>query len=480
MRSDNPLGEGFQLVSTPFAFWDPHTFQDDDGRLYFYWGCSNKTPIYGVEMDAETLKPVGKKRLLFLNRLGKNGWERTEGYKQKPKNLVSKLIDLIIGDAPFIEGPFVTKYDGKYYLQYAAPGTEMLPYGDGVYVAVAPLGPYTVQAHNPFSTKPGGFITGAGHGSTMCDEHGNWWHASSMRISVNANFERRLGLFPCGFDEDGVLFCNQNFADYPYIVPEGKFDPWEITPKWMLLSYQKAVAASSAKPSHEAPLGVDESICTWWCADSTNAGEWYQVDLGDVYDVRAIQINFADEAVPNLKMPRSKMDGEMFQTRYIDLDTKLATRYLLEGSVDRAEWFVLKDNSTSETNLCHDYLLFENGIQARFVRVTGIEFPYGSAMAISGLRVFGHGNGEKPEEAVVAARRTGGMDAKISWDAVETARGYNVRYGIAPDKLYSSWLVYGTCELDLPFLDAEQPEYYVCVDAFNENGITQGKCVRIQ
>lgn len=47
-----------------------------------------------------------------------------------------------------------------------------------------------------------------------------------MRISVNHVFERRIGLFPAGFDADGVLFCNQNFADYPMVVPDGPFDPW--------------------------------------------------------------------------------------------------------------------------------------------------------------------------------------------------------------------------------------------------------------
>lgn len=53
-------------------------------------------------------------------------------------------------------------------------------------------------------------MTGAGHGSTIADKYGNYWHASTMRISVNHDFERRVGLFPAGFDKDGVLFCNQN------------------------------------------------------------------------------------------------------------------------------------------------------------------------------------------------------------------------------------------------------------------------------
>ena len=42
-----------------------------------------------------------------------------------------------------------------------------------------------------------------------------------MSISMHHLFERRIGLFPAGFDEEGNMFCNQNFADYPLEIPEG-------------------------------------------------------------------------------------------------------------------------------------------------------------------------------------------------------------------------------------------------------------------
>src|SRR5699024_11949042 len=55
LRSKDPLHEPFEQVSAPFAFWDPDLFLDDDGRVYLYWGCSNTTPIWGVEMDPKTM-----------------------------------------------------------------------------------------------------------------------------------------------------------------------------------------------------------------------------------------------------------------------------------------------------------------------------------------------------------------------------------------------------------------------------------------
>lgn len=136
------------------------------------------------------------------------------------------------------------KYHGKYYLQYACPGAEYNVYADGVYVSDSPLGPFVLAENNPYSYHPGGYMPGAGHGSTMWDRNGNLWHASTMRISVNHQFERRVGIWRAGFDEDGELFCNQRYGDWPVAVEEENTDAW-VNPQWYLLSYKKSVRASS-------------------------------------------------------------------------------------------------------------------------------------------------------------------------------------------------------------------------------------------
>ena len=60
-------------------------------------------------------------------------------------------------------------------------------YGDGVYESDSPLGPFHVAGNNPYSYKPGGFLRGAGHGSTMEDKYENLWHTATMQISKNHN-----------------------------------------------------------------------------------------------------------------------------------------------------------------------------------------------------------------------------------------------------------------------------------------------------
>ncbi len=499
LRSADPLHEKFEQVAAPFPFWDPDLFLDEDGRLYLYWGCKNTEPLWGIELNCETLEPIGEPVPLITGdpdhlgyeRPGENGVVKKEDnimyrslspmFNQKtqmldiPPDLAAQTgytiadltkIFLSIGQ-PYIEGAFMTRHDGKYYLQYACPATQYNTYADGVYVGQSPLGPFTRQAANPFSAVTGGFITGAGHGSTIADKHGNFWHAATMRISVNHDFERRVGLFPAGFDADGVLYCNQNFASYPHRIPAGRFDPAAWQPEWMLLSYAKPAFASSTAAGSDPALAVDENIRTWWSAADAFPGQWLAVDLGRVMDVRAVQVNLADQDVAVEFPPESYGDDR--HSRHIELEPRIS-HYTIEASGDGEHWTVLE---TVAKECSNGYYEYENGVTARYIRVVGGALPYGQALRIAGLRVFGHGGGAKPVPAKASAERRGDLDAVVRWEPIPDAQGCNIRYGTAPDKLYLSHLVYGASEAALSTLTAGQT-YYIAVDSFNENGVTPG------
>ena len=505
LRTADPLTEPFTEVSCSFDFWDPDIFCDDDGRVYFYWGCSNTTPIWGVELDPATMEPIGEKRPLISGCEEALGYERPgdNGIVDREASVLYKSVHQFYNEAtgklelppqmaqvpglnaevltamynaigkPYIEGAFMTKHDGTYYLQYACPGTQYNTYADGVYTAKDPLGPFTLQTSNPFSAVPGGFMTGAGHGSTIADKYGNYWHAATMRISVNHDFERRVGLFPAGFDADGVLFCNQNFADYPHEIPAGKFDAAAVQPCWMLLSYRKAVTASSTAEGSAPANAVNETCRDWWSAGSDKPGEWLCVDLGAESDVRAIQVNMADEKLV-VDFPADSY-GDDRKTRRIETRPQIS-HYTVETSLDGENWTLREDVARECSN---GYYAYADGIRARYVRVMGGALPYGQTLRISGLRVFGNGAGARPAAAKAAAVRVDALDGKISWQHLENAQGCNVRYGTAPDKLYHSWLVYDADEVTLSTLMAGQT-YYICVDSFNENGITEGDVVKME
>lgn len=337
------------------------------------------------------------------------------------------------------------------------------------------MGPFEYQIHNPISIKTGGFAKGAGHGSTIEDQYGNLWHVATMKISVNAAFERRCGLFPAGVDEDGILFCNQNFADYPLDVPKGKFDPRLVGPKWMLLSYKKQVIASSIYQGYKAENAVDEDICTSWCAINSK-NEWFMINLGETYQVGAIQVNLADVEVPILNVDKSKKSDIMTNSRYIDTENPLHSRWVLQGSTDGQSWFIICDKSETESNLCNDFIELDELTKMRYVRIKSVELPYNKKFALSGLRVFGVGNGKPPvtsPKGIKVERIYDDCSVNISWEKVDDAIGYNVRYGIAEDKLYLSHMQYEDCSVKLGTLNKGQT-YYFAVDAFNENGVTTG------
>lgn len=150
-RSSDPLHKLFVEVSTPLKFWDPDIFQDEDGRVYLYWGCTTREPIWGIELDRKTMMPIGKKVAVIGEKEAEHGWERVgENNKIAPaKTFGDKLIRFALGTKPCIEGAFMTKHNGKYYMQYATPGTELNVYSDGVYIGDTPLGPFRYQEHNP-------------------------------------------------------------------------------------------------------------------------------------------------------------------------------------------------------------------------------------------------------------------------------------------------------------------------------------------
>lgn len=481
-RSPDPLHVPFEMVSAPFDYWDPDLFCDDDGRVYLYWGSSTTEPLYACELDPETLMPIGQKHVLIGQDTENHGWERKgeNNHLGVPKTERDRLVREMCGTTPWIEGVYMSKHNGTYYLQYAAPGTNFNTYCDGVYTSNSPLGPFTYQSNNPFSSVPGGYMQGAGHGSTFCDKDGNWWHISTMRISIHGAFERRLGLFPCDFDADGVMHCNQNFACFPQALPEGAHaDIERIEPALMLLSKNAVAAASSAMNGHDADLGCNEDCRTWWAASREDDAPWYQIDLGEVRPISAIQVNLADEDVvaPALNKEAKKLMRE--QERFIFIKPQ-RTEYVLEGSADGETWTALHDTRGASTDLTHDFVVFDNPIDLRYLRVSGFKVAMGGVAAVSGLRAFGRMELPLPEPVTEAriGRSEDRMNIFLHWKPSDNALGYNVRYGTEPDKLYMSWQVDEGVMLDISTANAGQ-HYYLAIDSYNEAGVTAGTVLSV-
>jgi len=449
-RTTDPDAGKWEIANPlfPFSASDPAFFLDDDSTLFLYFGLGRNGPVKGVELNIHgNLNPAGDVFICFIGNADENGWERRGDNNENT-------------DIPYIEGAWMNKYMGKYYLQYAAPGTQFRIYGDGVYISDSPRGPFTYTENNPFSIKPGGFVNGAGHGCTFQDKYGNWWHIATTLIALRHHWERRIGIFPAGFDNEGILFTLTSFSDYPMIIPDQKLNsPEDLFTGWMLLSYKKPIEVSSSLENHPGHLALDENSKTYWCAKTGNTGEYFIVDLEQLQEINAVQINYAEHL-----------------THIFGRDTADYHRYILYVSDNKRNWTVLTDKSDNVHCIPHDYIQFKKTVKARYIKIENIHVPDGM-FALAGFRIFGKGEGKKPEPLrglLVKRHQLDPREVDLTWKASEGAIGYLVRFGNQKDKLYQSQMVYADTSVNIKRLNRNS-EYFFTVDAFNENGITKAK-----
>ncbi|MEX0360220.1 MAG: discoidin domain-containing protein, partial [Allomuricauda sp.] len=308
------------------------------------------------------------------------------------------------------------------------------------------------------------FARGAGHGATFQDNYGSYWHVSTIFISVKNNFERRIGIWPAGFDQDGVMFSNTAYGDYPTLLPEfakGKDFTKGLFSGWMLLNYNKPVLVSSTLGSLQPNFAVDEDIKTFWSAETGEKGEWFQTDLGQLSTVRAVQLNYADQDVEFL----GKTIGNYH-------------RYKIYASENGKSWKTIVDKSKNTTDVPHDYIELPSPVKARYLKMENLHMPTGK-FALSGFRVFGEGSGPKPDTVknFVALRANAEKYGErrsiwFKWQLNPLADGYVIYWGKSPDKLYGSIMVYGANEYY--FTGADRTDsYYFQIEAFNANGISE-------
>jgi hypothetical protein len=358
----------------------------------------------------------------------------------------------------------MTKHGGRYYLQYGAPGTEFNVYANGVYTSDKPLGPFTYAPYNPVAYRPGGFAEGAGHGSTFQDDAGNWWNTGTSWIGYNWGMERRIVMHPAKFYADGQMAVSTRFGDFPHFVPRTRFDdPDSLFTGWMLLSYRKPVAASSTRKGFGTAAITDEDPRSFWVAAANRPGETLTIDLGRVDTVRAVQVNYAD-----------------YQSGIFGDRPDVYTEFALQASADGQQWHEIARTEPPRRDRSNAYFEIATPVRTRFVRY--VHGHVGAAnLAISDIRVFGNADGSVPQQPqqVVASRPADQRDATIRWEQVPGAIGYNLRFGIRPNRLTLTHQLWADELGSGPSLAKELRSlnagvrYWVAIEAFNESGVSR-------
>lgn len=478
LRSADPASGKWEECATMHGgYGDPDLFFDDDGKLYMLSGLGEANI---VELDPKTFLEIkGTKTQITPHYKTSAEWlaanspyglytgHDTYNHMDWTKNSTVDTTSVIgkSKQAPTQEGTWLTKYNGRYYMQDSTPDTSCPWYSDVVYESDKILGPYHLADYAPASMKVGGFINSTGHSCVFQDRYGNYWRVTTMWVGAFTGFERRLGLFPVGFDAKGRMFTQTTLGDYPMVMPAGKYDPNTQSPLagWFVLSTGKACTASSTLKGHDPALASDENVRTWWSAQTGNKGEWFQMDVGKACTINAVQVNFAEQDCQNQPLADDY------------------TQYQLLVSTDGQTWTTVIDKSANTTAVPHDYVAFDQPLTARYLKVVNVHVAKDGKFALRDLRVFGNGGGTPPPQVsgLTVTRLEDARNVTFTWNPAPGADGYVIHYGVAPDALHLNLQFQGggSSKLTVSCLNRDV-KYYYRIDDYNDSGVTVGQVTK--
>ena len=457
-------------------YGDANMFVDDDGRLYMYFGWSQIMPFQVVELNKETFKEIGEPTPLFWSDIKNHGFE-----VRKPEDVIYSIFngrrEYGPEELPWIEGPYMIKHNGKYYLQYAAIGLEFISYSHGIYVSDSPMGPFTYSEHNPLTFKTSGFQVGAGHGSTFHDKKGNLWTICMIPAQYGEGGRgSELAIYPTAVDKQGVMYSNTALGDYPQYYPdERKVGGVDNYVDWKLLSVNKKAIVSSTFENYKPSQALDEDFKTCWVAATGDAGEFFTVDLGDKASINAIQINWDHIGAARAGGGMGGFGGMMGGGRTQQAQAEqLYQCYEVFVSDDNSNWTKIISKPQNKMELKHDYNELEKPVSARYVKVVNVATYDNAKFSIKDLRIFGTTpkmKTQKVSKFMAVRNPEDRREANVIWEPVAGADGYVIRYGIEKNKLYNSYIVYGKNQLYMHSMNTK-PEYYFEVEAFT-SGLPQ-------
>jgi len=399
-KADNPLGPYQSLgpwKNTPDVkggwngAFNMEIFIDDDNTPYLYYAGRGVSGIFVVKLDPEDLTkfsgPV--KHLIGFN--SDHIWERYGEMNEYP-------------DVAWVEGPWMQKYNGTYYLQYSASGTQWKTYAEGYYTSKSPMGPFTYAPNNPLLRKTEGLVTGPAHGSIVEGPDGQLWQFYTIVLS-NPPGGRRIGMDRIIFDKNGYM--SVEVTETPQWAPGIIADPKKGNSGSLPVTINKINAmnslskASSQQPGREAAYATDNSSGTWWEPLATDTLPSLTIELSPATEFDVVQL-FTIDGVrlmfnggrrsfgrpPSTPAPAPETGGKPVTDSY---------QYRLEVSMDGENYNTVLDQTQ---NKIQRNTIFEEiaPVQCRFVRLTMTNWPRTTPLGIIELTVFGKASGSLPAD----------------------------------------------------------------------------------
>lgn len=341
---------------------DPMLFSDDDGRLYFYWGCTQKGGIWAVELDAKKpTETLGKPFEAIPFRPQEQPWEALGEWNQ----------DTTGG---WMEGAWMLKRNGTYYLTYSAAGTQNRTYAMGCYTAKSPLGPFTPQKHNPIFRSPEGLVTGTAHGCIVAGPQDQLWVFYTIRAGVAHGFERRLGMDRAEIGPDGELFVPGATSLPQWAPSHAPSGAASAATGWLPINGGVPTLGSSSAPNLSGGLAVDNELRTWWQPAANDPHPVLTSTFLAPATIHAVRVIWRDIG---LNTTQGVAAGPF--------------RYRVEVETTPGKWAPILDRSASTEDLLVDYRECPpaTGAAARLV-ITG--WPKGITPGVAEFTVFGQTN----------------------------------------------------------------------------------------
>ncbi|WP_281310187.1 glycoside hydrolase family 43 protein [Flavobacterium flavigenum] len=181
---------------------DPAVFEDEDGKFYLYFGgiWGGQLQKYRNNKFSEENEEPGENEPALGPIVGMLTEDMTQ-FNESPREI--KILDkngdvLLAGnnEQRFFEGPWMHKYNGKYYFSYSTGDTHFICYAIGD----NPYGPFTYQGRilNP--------VIGWTSHHSICEVDGKWYlfyHDSSL--SKGVTHLRSIKVTEITYNEDGSI-----------------------------------------------------------------------------------------------------------------------------------------------------------------------------------------------------------------------------------------------------------------------------------
>jgi len=364
--SSSPLGPFEKIGDFPAVpivknskVLDKALFSDDDGRLYLYFGCSEAGGIWGLELDAaDPTKALSEPVEFITFDPLQRPWEAHGEWNQNRTK-------------SWLEGSWMLKRKGRYYLTYSAAGTQYRTYAMGCFVGASPLGPFRPLKRNPILRTVDGLITGSGAGSIVAGPEDQLWAFYTVRAGVVHIFERRIGMDRAEIDANGELVVHGATSIPQWLPGKTPPDAKSADRGWLPINGFVQTLGSTDAPNLPGRFAVDNEMRTWWQPAENDTQPVLTSTFGAPATIHAVRLIWRD----------------------IGLDTKHDLkpgpfRYRVELETAKDQWTTILDRSESTEDLLIDYRECKptTGTRARFV-ILG--WPKGMTPGVAEFTVFG-------------------------------------------------------------------------------------------